>query len=125
MTPSGGPNVVKSWGPARIVIVERVPGTGLGLSIVGGKVDSKMGNPTSGIFIKNVLPESPAGKTKQLFTGDQIVEINDIRLETSDQQVAVQAIKSAGDSIKFVVRSLQQHKSDVSFFFLFKDLSFT
>lgn len=36
----------------------------LGISIVGGKVDlSWSGSSVTGIFIKNVLPDSPAGKS--------------------------------------------------------------
>ena len=49
----------KVWGPKRVVKVIKEPGVSLGISIVGGKVDG--GN--SGIFIKNVIPESPAGRT--------------------------------------------------------------
>ncbi|XP_014208274.1 uncharacterized protein LOC106639270 [Copidosoma floridanum] len=62
-------NVVwaKHWGPERLVEVYREPMTSLGLSIVGGKVDlqesSSSTQNVSGIFIKNVIPHSPAGKS--------------------------------------------------------------
>jgi hypothetical protein len=56
------------WGPERVVLVHREPNRGLGISIVGGKVDvensSANGGGVSficGIFIKNVLGDSPAG----------------------------------------------------------------
>ena len=97
----------KTWGPPRTVEVKREAGTGLGLSIVGGKVD---GGSTSGIFIKNVIPDSPAGHTGQLCTGDRIVQIGNQRIESSDQEVAVNAIKNAGNTIQFVVQSLQTAK---------------
>ena len=125
----------KSWGPAREVEVHRGPSeTGLGISIVGGTVGSKDGRDAgegehhlhsdtapedvgiggveviSGIFIKNVIPDSPAGRTGQLFTGDHVAQVDGTKLISSDQQVAVQAIKSAGNPVKFVVRSLLQQQ---------------
>ena len=61
---------------------------------------------SSGIFIKNVLPDSPAGRTGQLFTGDRLLEISGVPLVSSDHTVAVRAIKEAGDPVRFVVQSL-------------------
>ena len=77
-----------------------------GISIVGGKVDDKIHGTTAGIFIKNVIPDSPAGQTGMLFTGDHVVAIGDTQLDSSDQSRAVQAIKDQGFTIKFTVRSL-------------------
>lgn len=74
----------KFWGPRRLVEVYRQPNQSLGIAIVGGKVDMTAGKGPSdggsletvtGIFIKNVLADSPAGKTGQLATGDRIVEV--------------------------------------------------
>ena len=58
----------RHWGPERSVQILRDPTKSLGISIVGGKVDvaAGSGTPISGIFIKNVLPDSPAGRTGQL-----------------------------------------------------------
>ena len=78
----------------------------VGISIVGGKVDDKIHGTTAGIFIKNVIPDSPAGQTGMLFTGDHVVAIGDTQLDSSDQSRAVQAIKDQGFTIKFTVRSL-------------------
>lgn len=71
------------------------------------------GGSNGGIFIKNVLPDSPAGRTGKLFTGDRLLEISGVPLNTSDHTVAVNAIKEAGDPVRFVVQSLnrQQFKS--------------
>jgi len=57
--------------------------TGVGISIVSGRVEGPQA--LSGIFIKNVLPESPAGVTGQLFTGDRIVAVGGVELISSDQ----------------------------------------
>ena len=50
----------------------------VGISIVGGKVDDKIHGTTAGIFIKNVIPDSPAGQTGMLFTGDHVVAIGNM-----------------------------------------------
>lgn len=48
----------------------------LGISIVGGKVDlSWSGSSVTGIFIKNVLPDSPAGKGGHLKVGNNLTFI--------------------------------------------------
>ena len=117
----------KMWGPERIVKVPRDSlEAGLGISIVGGRVEStnttetldeidpskdvntEMEGIISGIFIKSVIPESPAGRTNQLFTGDHLIQVDDIKLNTSDQLIAVQAIKNAGDPVRMKIRSLMQ-----------------
>lgn len=66
------------WGKERTVEVHRVPDKTLGISIVGGKIDlfnMSINSPISGIFIKNVLPDSPAGASGALKTGDRILEV--------------------------------------------------
>ncbi len=50
---------------------------------MSGRVEGS--HAVSGIFIKNVLPESPAGKTGKLFTGDRLVEVGGVQLTTADQ----------------------------------------
>ena len=100
--PSSGS--LKTWGPPRMVEVKRKAYTSLGLSIVGGKVD---GRSPIGIFIKEVLPNSPAYRTGQLFTGDKIVKIGNQSTVSCDLNIAINAIKNAGNTIQFVVQSLQ------------------
>lgn len=53
-------------------------GQSLGLSIVGGRhiiKRLKNGEELKGIFIKQVLPHSPAARTQCLKTGDKILEV--------------------------------------------------
>lgn len=66
--PSG---LSRQWGPQRTVELWRDPEKGLGISIISGKVDSLHG----GIFIKNVLADSPAGWNGTLKRGDRILEV--------------------------------------------------
>ena len=56
------------------------------------------------------MPDSPAYRTGQLFTGDRIVQIGNQSTESCDLKVAVNAIKNAGNTIQFVVQSLQTTK---------------
>lgn len=52
----------------------------LGISIVGGQTVIKRlknGEELKGIFIKQVLEDSPAGKTNALKTGDKILEVSE------------------------------------------------
>lgn len=55
------------------------PGESLGISIVGGRSIIKRlknGEELKGIFIKQVLPDSPAGRTRALKTGDKILQVS-------------------------------------------------
>lgn len=78
---SRGPSHIltaKAWGPERTIELHREPNKSLGISIVGGKVDLfhvSPGNSITGIFIKNVLLDSPAGRNGTLKTGDRILEV--------------------------------------------------
>ncbi|XP_038554578.1 inaD-like protein isoform X2 [Micropterus salmoides] len=97
------------WGPPRRVEVWPEEGQSLGLSIVGGHhviKRLKNGEELKGIFIKQVLPNSPAAKTKCLKTGDKILEVSGVDLHAASHEEAVSAIKSAPSPVVFIVQSL-------------------
>ncbi|XP_032689961.1 uncharacterized protein LOC116853160 isoform X4 [Odontomachus brunneus] len=101
----------KHWGPERLVEIYREPKTSLGLSIVGGKIDLHNGGASksqniSGIFIKNVLPNSPAGRTGGLKIGDRIIEVDGVDLRQSTHERAVEVIQAAGNPVCLLVQSL-------------------
>ncbi|XP_077189637.1 inaD-like protein isoform X3 [Paroedura picta] len=101
--------VFSHWGPPQIVEIFRAPHVPLGISIVGGHTVIKRlknGEQLKGIFIKQVLEDSPAGRTKALKTGDKILEVSGIDLQNATHEEAVEAIKNAGNPIVFVVQSL-------------------
>ncbi|XP_063154110.1 inaD-like protein isoform X2 [Candoia aspera] len=101
--------IFSHWGPPQIVEIFREPHVPLGISIVGGHTIIKRlknGEELKGIFIKQVLEESPAGKTKALKTGDKILEVSGTDLQNATHEEAVEAIKNAGNPIVFVVQSL-------------------
>ncbi|XP_032152716.1 inaD-like protein isoform X14 [Sapajus apella] len=97
------------WGPPRIVEIFREPSVSLGISIVGGQTVIKRlknGEELKGIFIKQVLEDSPAGKTNALKTGDKILEVSGVDLQNASHSEAVEAIKNSGNPVVFVVQSL-------------------
>uniref|UniRef100_A0A670JIP6 PATJ crumbs cell polarity complex component n=1 Tax=Podarcis muralis TaxID=64176 RepID=A0A670JIP6_PODMU len=101
--------VFSHWGTPQTVEIFREPHVPLGISIVGGHTVIKRlknGEELKGIFIKQVLEDSPAGRTKALKTGDKILEVSGTDLQNATHEEAVEAIKNAGNPIVFVVQSL-------------------
>ncbi|CAH2098114.1 unnamed protein product [Euphydryas editha] len=102
------------WGPPRRVKLRRRPGAPLGVSIVGGKVDiiakqnGESGDEKAifGIFIKNVVPNSPAALSGDLQTGDRILEVDGVCVRTAQHERAVELIKAAKDVVTLTVQSL-------------------
>ncbi|EGT44956.1 hypothetical protein CAEBREN_00545 [Caenorhabditis brenneri] len=109
----------KYWGEARTVVLVREPNKSFGISIVGGRVEVSQkgglpgtGNTVCGIFIKSVLPNSPAGRSGQMNMGDRVISVNDVDLKDATHEQAVNAIKNASNPVRFVLQSLhtnQQH----------------
>ncbi|XP_060686417.1 inaD-like protein isoform X2 [Hemiscyllium ocellatum] len=101
--------VMSHWEAPRWVELWREPGESLGISIVGGnKVIKRLknGEELRGIFIKHVLEESPAGRSKALKTGDKIIEVSGVDLQNATHDEAVNTIKNVGNPVVFVVQSL-------------------
>lgn len=104
-------SIIKHWGPERTVTIFREPNKSLGISIIGGKVDvyntaSGGGTPISGIFIRHVIPESPAGKGGQLRAGDRILAVCGEDIRSASHERAVEVIRNAGNPVIFLVQSL-------------------
>lgn len=68
----------------------------------------------AGIFIKNVLEESPAGRSGALKTGDRILRVNGHNLERAAHDHAVDVIKNASNPVEFTVQSLiEEHNGRI------------
>ncbi|GAU94334.1 hypothetical protein RvY_06126 [Ramazzottius varieornatus] len=106
-------SALRHWAPPRTVLLERQPNRSLGISIVGGKVQMSNGAGTestiTGIFIKQVLPDSPAGREGTLKTGDRILEVDGKDIRESTHEYAVDIIRNAQSPVTFVVQSLISH----------------
>ncbi|KAF8794086.1 InaD-like protein like [Argiope bruennichi] len=95
-------SITRQWGPERTVELNRDPVKGLGISIISGKLDIMQG----GIFIKNVLPDSPAGWNGTLKRGDRILEVSGVDIRNAGHAKAVDVIKNAPNPVKFIIQSL-------------------
>lgn len=76
---------------------------GLGLALVDG---TKTPLQMSGIYVKSVVPESPAALSHKLKTGDRILAVNGISLVGMDYQLGRELIRSSGDSLKLLVAKI-------------------
>lgn len=66
----------------------------------------------SGIFIKNVIDNSPADACGQLKIGDRILVVDGTDIRDSTHEAAVETIKKAGECLKLIVQSLNKGGSN-------------
>lgn len=77
---------------------------GLGLALVDGtKTPLRM----SGIFVKSVVPESPAAQCQKLQTGHRILAVNGISLVGMDYNTGRELIRASGDCLKLLVANME------------------
>ncbi|XP_078792261.1 multiple PDZ domain protein isoform X1 [Oryzias latipes] len=92
LTPLEEEEVIKKWqkilGPSNEVIVAQVEkfseSSGLGISL-----EASRGHH----YIRSVLPEGPVGRCGQLFSGDELVEVNGISLIGETHKEVVRILK--------------------------------
>lgn len=75
-------------------------------SAAASNVGKQVSSFISGIFIKHVLDNSPAGVNGTLKTGDRILAVNDIDLTQATHDRAVDVIRNAKSPVKFLIQSL-------------------
>ncbi|GLD48920.1 ras-associating and dilute domain-containing protein-like protein [Lates japonicus] len=81
---------------------------GLGLALVDGtKTPLRM----SGIYVKSVVPDSPAAQCQKLRTGDRILAVNGISLVGMEYNVGRELIRSSGDSLRLLVAKIDSKTS--------------
>lgn len=76
---------------------------GLGLALVDG---TKTPLQMSGIYVKSVVPESPAALCQKLKIGDRILAVNGISLVGMDYHIGRELIRSSGDTLKLLVAKI-------------------
>ncbi|KAK6311978.1 hypothetical protein J4Q44_G00176420 [Coregonus suidteri] len=77
---------------------------GLGLALVDGmKTPLKM----TGIYIKSVVPESPAAQCQKLRLGDRILAVNGISLVGMEYHIGRELIRSSGDALRLLVAKIE------------------
>ncbi|XP_078125386.1 ras-associating and dilute domain-containing protein-like isoform X1 [Sander vitreus] len=76
---------------------------GLGLALVDGmKTPLKI----SGIYVKSVVPDSPAAQCQKLRTGDRILAVNGISVVGMEYNIGRELIRSSGDSLRLLVAKI-------------------
>ncbi|XP_030645942.1 ras-associating and dilute domain-containing protein-like [Chanos chanos] len=84
---------------------------GLGLALVDGmKIPLKM----SGIYVKSVVPDSPAALCQKLRLGDRILAVNGVSLVGMDYQIGRDLIRTSGDSLRLLVAKADSRTSNRS-----------
>lgn len=76
---------------------------GLGLALVDG---TKTQLRISGIYVKSVVPDSPAALCQKLRTGDRILAVNGISLVGMEYSIGRELIRSSGDCLKLLVAKI-------------------
>ncbi|KAM4598618.1 ras-associating and dilute domain-containing protein-like isoform 2-T2 [Polymixia lowei] len=76
---------------------------GLGLALVDGmKTPLKM----SGVYIKSVVPDSPAAQGQRLRPGDRILAVNGTSLVGMEYHIGRELIRSSGDALRLLVAKI-------------------
>ncbi|XP_041813697.1 RA_Radil_like and Myo5p-like_CBD_Rasip1 domain-containing protein [Chelmon rostratus] len=82
---------------------------GLGLALVDGtKTQLRM----SGIYVKSVVPDSPAAHCQKLRTGDRVLAVNGISLVGMEYNIGRELIRSSGDSLRLLVAKIDPKTSN-------------
>nr|XP_057904402.1 ras-associating and dilute domain-containing protein-like isoform X2 [Doryrhamphus excisus] len=84
---------------------------GLGLALVDG---TKTALRMSGIYVKSLVPESPAALCRRLKTGDRILAVNGVSLVGLEYSVGRELIRSSGDSLRLLVANMDANKNSLS-----------
>ncbi|KAL6102464.1 uncharacterized protein ACO6RY_02073 [Pungitius sinensis] len=75
---------------------------GLGLALVDG---SKTQLRISGVYVKSVVPDSPAARCQKLRAGDRILAVNGVSVVGMEYNAGRELIRSSGDSLSLLVAS--------------------
>ncbi|KAG7334981.1 hypothetical protein KOW79_001577 [Hemibagrus wyckioides] len=84
---------------------------GFGLALVDG-LKSPLG--MNGIYVKSVVPGSPAAQCQKLRLGDRILAVNGVSLVGMDYQTGREIIRTSGDSLRLLVAKIEDSSSGTS-----------
>ncbi|XP_055640092.1 inactivation-no-after-potential D protein isoform X3 [Toxorhynchites rutilus septentrionalis] len=100
------------WKKEREVLLMRDENRSFGISIVGGTVNVSDDNVVSGIFIKNIIPKSPADRCGLLKIGDRILAVDGLDIRCASHEHAMKTIKAADEKMVLLVQSLVKKLDD-------------
>lgn len=94
-----------------VVVLDKTGKRSFGICIVRGEVKDAPNSKTSGIFIKGIVPQSPAHTCGKLKVGDRILSLNENDVRDATEQNVIDLIKDAGMTINLEVQTFD-HKQD-------------
>lgn len=93
-----------------MVTLDKTGKKSFGICIVRGEVKDSPNTKTTGIFIKGIVPESPAHLCGRLKVGDRILSLNGKDVRHSTEQAVIDLIKEADFKIDLEIQT--HDKSD-------------
>ncbi|ALC41650.1 inaD [Drosophila busckii] len=93
-----------------MVTLDKTGKKSFGICIVRGEVKDSPNSKTTGIFIKGIVPDSPAHLCGKLKVGDRILSLNNKDVRHSTEQAVIDLIKEADFKIELEIQTFD--KSD-------------
>ncbi|XP_055918879.1 inactivation-no-after-potential D protein [Eupeodes corollae] len=97
-----------------VVVLDKTGKRSFGICIVRGEVKDSPNSKTSGIFIKGIVPQSPAHICGKLKVGDRILTLNQQDVRNATEQNVIDLIKDAGMKINLEVQTFGHKQNEVS-----------
>uniref|UniRef100_A0A1B0GFM9 PDZ domain-containing protein n=1 Tax=Glossina morsitans morsitans TaxID=37546 RepID=A0A1B0GFM9_GLOMM len=97
-------------GHIHTVVLDKTGKRSFGICIVRGEVKDSPNTKTTGIFIKGIVPESPAHLCGKLKVGDRILSINDKDVRNATEQEVIELIKDAGIQINLEIQTFDKQE---------------
>ncbi|XP_075165397.1 inactivation no afterpotential D [Haematobia irritans] len=101
-----------SGGHVHTVALDKTGKKSFGISIIRGEIKDSPNTKTNGIFIKGIVPDTPAQLCGKLKVGDRILSINKNDVRNATEQEVIMLIKDAGIVITLEVQTFDNEKQD-------------
>ncbi|XP_014090769.1 inactivation-no-after-potential D protein [Bactrocera oleae] len=96
------------------VTLDKTGKKSFGICIVRGEVKDSPNSKTSGIFIKGIVPDSPAHLCGKLKVGDRILSLNNYDVRNATEQAVIELIKDAGIKINLEIQTFGKDEKKTS-----------
>lgn len=96
------------------VTLDKTGKKSFGICIVRGEVKDSPNSKTSGIFIKGIVPDSPAHLCGKLKVGDRILSLNNKDVRNATEQAVIELIKDAGIKINLEIQTYGKDEKKTS-----------
>ncbi|XP_060656535.1 inactivation-no-after-potential D protein [Drosophila nasuta] len=91
-----------------MVTLDKTGKKSFGICIVRGEVKDSPNTKTTGIFIKGIVPDSPAHLCAKLKVGDRILSLNGKDVRNSTEQAVIDLIKEADYKIDLEIQTFDK-----------------